>query len=129
MTAVTEIIEDRFSAVLTPDFQSGPAINGRIGERTDDDYLIEALAKGLQVLEALKGHAYEPVSIAYLSKQTGLSYDFCRRSIKTLKVKGWAIEDDRGFRLSVKAMQFSNDFLKWAASLSTTHNSEASELA
>lgn len=110
MTAA--VIDDGFSAVRTPDFQQATT-----NERSDDDYLIEAFAKGLQVLEALKGHAYEPVSIAYLNKQTGLSYDFCRRAIKTLKVKGWAIEDDRGFRLSVKAMQFSKEYWDWAMTL------------
>lgn len=113
MTPMTAIIEDGFSAVLTPDAPRAAITN----DRSDEDYLIEALAKGLQVLEALKGHAYEPVSISYVSKKTGLTYDFCRRAIKTLKVKGWAIEDERGFRLSVKAMQFSDDFLKWAAAI------------
>lgn len=119
MTAIAEMIPDKYSAVLNPDSPPTATFN----ERSDDDYLIEALAKGLQVLEALKGHAYEPVTISYISKQTKLSYDFCRRAIKTLKVKGWAIEDDRGFRLSVKAMQFSDDFLAFAASLTTKHDS------
>lgn len=111
----TVLNTDNFEIAMTPDIPP----NGK-AERSDDDYVIDALAKGLQVLEALKGHAYEPVSIAYLSKQTGRSYDFCRRAIKTLKVRGWAIEDDRGFRLSVKAMQFSENFLAFAASLPAT---------
>lgn len=88
-------------------------------ERSDDDYTIFAFKKGLAVLEALKGQEYEAVSVSEIQRRTKFDYDFCRRALKTLKVCGWAIEDERGWRLSVKAMQFSNDFLAFAASLPT----------
>ena len=120
MQAIGNIIE----SVLTPDAaQEQPAT------RTDDDYVITALKKGLAVLEALKGQAYEPVSIKEIQRRTKFDYDFCRRALRTLKVAGWAIEDDRGWRLSVKAMQFSDEFLSWAATMSHqfTRDSEISE--
>jgi len=116
MQAVAQVLEK----VLTPDLalaldsQEPPP---KPGVRSDDDYTIAALAKGLAVLEALTGQAYEPVTIREIQHRTSFDYDFCRRALKTLKAKGWAIEDDRGWRLSVKAMQFSDSYWKWAATL------------
>lgn len=98
------------SAILTPDQPKA--------DRSDEDYVILALKKGLIVLEALKGQAYESVSIRDIQRRTRFDYDFCRRALKTLKVTGWAIEDDHGWRLSVKAGQFSDQFLTWAAAIS-----------
>lgn len=99
-------------------------------ERSDDDYTIVAFKKGLVVLEALKGQEYEAVSVSEIQRRTKFDYDFCRRALKTLKVCGWAIEDGNGWRLSVKAGQFSGEFLGWAAGISkTTLNSEISEFS
>ncbi len=118
MEAITDIME----RTLTPDAAAAPK-----AERSDDEYVIAAFKKGLAVLEALKGQEYEPVSVREIERRTKFDYDFCRRALKTLKVTGWAIEDSNGWRLSVKAMQFSNDFLKWAASLTGKRDSGTSE--
>jgi len=115
MEQVTEVI----GRVLTPDLATEFK-----NQRDDGQYVIVAFRKGLAVLEALKGHEYEPVSVAEIQRRTKFDYDFCRRALKTLKVCGWAIEDERGWRLSVKAMQFSNDFLAFAASLTGKRDSE-----
>jgi len=109
MTAVAQILEEIQDSNKTP--------IAKPGTRSDDAYVISALADGLKVLEALKGQAYEAVTIREVSRRTCLTYDFCRRALKTLKVSGWTVEDDRGWRLSVKAMQFSSDFIAFAASL------------
>ncbi|MGE0133289.1 MAG: hypothetical protein AB7U82_34865 [Blastocatellales bacterium] len=121
MTAVAQIIEEMNAAPSDRNGDQPPPPMPKAGARRDDnDYLIMALADGLEVLEALKGQAYEPVSIREVERRSGRTYDFCRRALKTLKVTGWAVEDDRGWRLSVKAMQFSDQFLKWAAALAQT---------
>lgn len=112
MTAVAQVLEE-----MNGNGNQPPPPVAKAGSRSDDDYLIMALADGLEVLEALKGQAYEAVSIREVQRRSGRTYDFCRRALKTLKVTGWAVEDDRGWRLSVKAMQFSEHFWEWAASL------------
>lgn len=114
----TVINTDQFQIAMTPDI-----LPNNKAERSDDDYVIAALKKGLAVLEALKGQTYEAVTVSEIQRRTKFDYDFCRRALKTLKVCGWAIEDETGWRLSVKAMQFSDDFLKWAASLPTKRDS------
>lgn len=85
--------------------------------RSDQDYTIDALARGLKVLESLVGHDYEPVRITEVQRRTGFTYDFCMRALRTLKLEGWAVETDRGWKLSVKAMHFSENFVDWAKSL------------
>lgn len=106
-----ESLTDVMTRTLTPD-QDQPG-----KERTDEDYAIAAFKKGLTVLEALKGQEYAPVTIREIQRRTKFDYDFCRRALRTLKVCGWAIEDENGWRLSVKACQFSQDFLKVAIAL------------
>lgn len=59
-------------------------------KRSDEDYEIEALTRGLQVLEALEGIRWEPVDIATVMERTGFSYDFCMRALRTLRLKGYA---------------------------------------
>lgn len=112
-----EAIAETMNNILSPDLaaQTSPA-----NSRTDEDYVIAALKKGLAVMEALKGQTYEPVSVREVAKRTKFDYDFCRRALKTLKVAGWAIEDDNGWRLSVKAMQFSDKFLDFAIAVTNS---------
>lgn len=74
--------------------------------RTDDDYTIDALMKGLQVLEALEGNNFEPVKLRRIQERTRLPYDTCMRAMKTLKVAGLVAETDRGWRLSARFIAF-----------------------
>ena len=59
--------------------------------RDDHRYKIEALSKGLAVLEALEGLRWEPVNVATIMERTGLSRDTVDRTLKTLRLRGYAI--------------------------------------
>lgn len=74
--------------------------------RTDNDYTIDALMKGLQVLEALEGTHFEPVKLRRIEERTRLPYDTCMRAMKTLKVAGLAVETDRGWTFSARFLAF-----------------------
>lgn len=60
--------------------------------RPDADYEIESLTKGLIVLEALEGTAFEPVPLKTVIDRTGFSRDVVMRTLKTLRLKGYAVE-------------------------------------
>lgn len=83
-------------------------------DREDKDYVIDALAKGLKVFEALEGRNFEPVNIARVAQRTGFDRDFCRRALKTLKIAGYAKETLDGWTLGPKAEALSR---KLSASL------------
>lgn len=60
-------------------------------KRPDSDYEIEALSKGLIVLEALEGVRWEPVDVKTIVERTGFTRDLCDRTLKTLRLKGYAV--------------------------------------
>lgn len=64
--------------------------------RCDADYEIDALSKGLKVLEALEGTAFEPVTQKRIEQRTGFSRDIVMRTLKTLRLNGYAVQDERG---------------------------------
>ena len=64
--------------------------------RTDEDYEIEALSKGLQILESLEGVSFEPVSLKKIIERTGLSRDVVDRTLKTLRLRGYAVQNSSG---------------------------------
>lgn len=61
--------------------------------RSDAEYEIAGLSKGIKVLEALEG---KPVSIETVITRTELSYDVTMRALKTLRLIGWAIQLEDG---------------------------------
>ncbi|MEZ5421823.1 MAG: helix-turn-helix domain-containing protein [Pyrinomonadaceae bacterium] len=63
------------------------------GERTDADYEIESLSKGLAVLEALSTPTGEPVPMKRVIERTELPYDTVMRTLKTLRLRGYVKED------------------------------------
>jgi predicted Rossmann fold nucleotide-binding protein DprA/Smf involved in DNA uptake len=65
-------------------------------KRSDADYEIESLTKGLAVLEALEGTNFEPVPIKRILDRTQLPRDVVTRSLKTFRLRGWAVQNDRG---------------------------------
>ncbi len=65
-------------------------------KRTDADYEIEALSKGLAVLEALEGTNFEPVKGSRIEQRTGFSRDLVMRTLKTLRLRGYAVQNERG---------------------------------
>lgn len=76
-------------AVSDPPFMSR-------NRRTDDAYEIEALTKGIAVIEALEGTNFEPVPTGRIVQRTQLSRDTVERSLKTLRLRGWAVQNERG---------------------------------
>ena len=65
-------------------------------KRTDVDYQIESVSKALTVLEALEGTAFEPVRIQRIMQRTGFSKDLCFRTLCTLRLRGYAVRNNRG---------------------------------
>jgi DNA-binding IclR family transcriptional regulator len=61
-----------------------------MANRTDADYEIEALTKGIKVIEALKGIRWEPVTVPTIMERTGFNRDLCDRTLKTLRLHGYA---------------------------------------
>lgn len=67
-----------------------------MNKRDDDQYRIEAFTKTWQVFEALEGTAFEPVKQSRIEKRTGFSRDFTMRALRTLRLHGLAVQNDRG---------------------------------
>ncbi|MEO8649159.1 MAG: helix-turn-helix domain-containing protein [Acidobacteriota bacterium] len=65
-------------------------------KRPDSNYEIEALTKGLVVLEALEGTAFEPVPVKRIIQRTQLPRDTVERSLKTFRLRGYAKQNERG---------------------------------
>jgi DNA-binding IclR family transcriptional regulator len=65
-------------------------------KRSDSDYEIEALTKGLAVLEALEGTNFEPVPVARIIERSQLPRDTVNRTLKTFRLRGWAVQTERG---------------------------------
>lgn len=61
--------------------------------RSDAEYEIAGLTKGIKVLEALEG---KPVTAQVVMERTDFSYDLTTRCLKTLRHNGWAIQTDDG---------------------------------
>jgi DNA-binding IclR family transcriptional regulator len=65
-------------------------------KRDDKDYEIEALSKGLAILEALEGSNFEPVAIGRIIQRSSLPRDIVHRTLRTLRLRGWAVQNERG---------------------------------
>jgi len=62
-----------------------------MAKRSDEEYENESLTRGLLVLEALEGTAWQPVTAKTVMDRTGLSRDQVDRSLKTLRLRGYAV--------------------------------------
>ena len=79
--------------------------------RGDVDYQIEALSKGLAVLEALEGSGFEPVPIERIMERCHLPKDFVFRALRTLRLRGYAIQNGRGeWSVGNRILRFSKDY-------------------
>ena len=65
-------------------------------KRPDEDYEIEAVSKAAAVLEALEGTAFEPVPVQRIIDRTGFKRDFVERALKTWRLRGYAVQNDKG---------------------------------
>jgi hypothetical protein len=59
-------------------------------ERADIEYRLEKLDWGLKVLETLLTAPSKGYSTVDMQKLTNLPYDFCKRALITLKLRGYA---------------------------------------
>ena len=80
-------------------------------KRDDAAYEIESLTKGLLVLEALEGIGFEPVRVQAVMDRTGFTRDLCDRSLKTLRMKGYAAQTPDGrWTLGQRLLKFSGRY-------------------
>ncbi len=78
--------------------------------RPDSEYEIESLTKGLLVLEALVGVNFEPVSVLTIMERTGFNRDLVDRSLKTLRMKGYAVQTKQGWTLGTRLLKLSERY-------------------
>jgi DNA-binding IclR family transcriptional regulator len=96
--------------------------------RSDQDYAIDAGLRLLKVLEALEGTQFEPVSIQRVAERTGFTYDFCMRALRTLKIAGFATQNDRGlWAVGPKLLRFSKEFYLYCLMVAEGQSSGISE--
>lgn len=75
--------------------------------RSDAEYEIGGLSKGIKVLEALEGTAFEPVGIRTVIERTDLPRDIVTRALKTLRLLGYAIETpDKKWTIGKRFVRF-----------------------
>jgi DNA-binding IclR family transcriptional regulator len=80
-------------------------------KRPDEDYEIESLTKGLVVLEALEGEAFEPVPVRRIVERAQLPRDTVDRTLKTLRLRGYAKQNDRGeWMVGERLLRLSNRY-------------------
>lgn len=60
------------------------------GERADIEYQLQKLDWGLKVLETLLTAPSKGYSTVDMQRLTGYPYDFCKRALYTLKLRGYA---------------------------------------
>ncbi|HUF02826.1 MAG TPA: helix-turn-helix domain-containing protein [Aridibacter sp.] len=78
-------------------------------ERSDEDYEILTLSKGLIVLEALEGTLEEPIPITRITERTGFDRNFTMRALRTLRLKGYAVQHLSGdWMLGTKITRFAD---------------------
>lgn len=65
-------------------------------KRPDSKYQIESVSKALAVLEALEGRNFEPVSVQKIMERTGFNRDTVDRNLKNFRLRGYAIQNERG---------------------------------
>jgi IclR family pca regulon transcriptional regulator len=75
----------------------------------DPDFVL-SLARGLAIIEAFEGHK-EGLSVADLSRQTGLSRAAVRRVLITLQALGYAELSGRVFRLRTRVLKLGFSYL------------------
>jgi len=95
--------------------------------RSEEDYQLDVLRRGLKVLEALEGTNFEPVSIQRVSERSGQSYDFCRRALLTFKLAHYATQADRGWQVGPRLLKFSTRFNDLCVAAVTAESSATAE--
>lgn len=81
-------------------------------KRTDYEYEIVALTNGIKVFEALETHRWEPVSVATIMERTYLPRDIVDRSLKTLRINGYAVQVDGKWTVGRRLIRISESIVK-----------------
>jgi DNA-binding IclR family transcriptional regulator len=81
-------------------------------KRPDEDYEIESLTKGRIVLEALEGRRWEPVPIATIVERTGFSRDLVDRTLKTLRLGGYAVQVGKEWTIGKRFIRLAESVAK-----------------
>ena len=88
-------------------------------KRSPKQYANENAIQTIKVLEALEGTNFEPVTIDKICERVGtiseidkaLTWDKARRILLTLKLLGWATENDKNeWTLGARILRFSNRY-------------------
>ncbi|HEX8500768.1 MAG TPA: hypothetical protein VF659_09265 [Pyrinomonadaceae bacterium] len=98
------------------------------GTRDESQYALDTGLRLLKVLEALEGTNFEPISIERVQQRTGFSYDFCRRALITLKLAGFAAEQNRKWMPGPKIVRFGTNFNALCLASMERRSSDESEL-
>lgn len=77
------------------------------------EYEIEAATKVLQVLETLEGIGFEPVTVSTVVARSGFTRDFCFRALKTLEMRGYAIEENRRWTAGKRLVRLSQQIVRY----------------
>lgn len=79
------------------------------GKRTDADYEIEAISKGLAVIEVLIDE--EPIKERGIAKKTQFSRDLVMRTMRTLRLRGYAVQNEttREWRVGPRLIRLAGD--------------------
>lgn len=83
-----------------------------MAERTDADYEIESLSKGIAVLEALSTPNGEPIAMKRVLERTELPYDTVMRTLKTLRLRGYAAENDGKWSFGQRYLRLVGDTVR-----------------
>lgn len=82
-----------------------------MSKRDAKEYAVEKTVHTLKVLESLDGTLREPVTIKRVVERTKLQYDAVRSILITLKLNGWAAQNEQGlWMLGTKLMRFGENF-------------------
>lgn len=84
--------------------------------RSDAEYEVGGLTKGIKVLEALEGSAFQPVTVATIIERTEFPRDIVDRSLKTLRLNGYAIQTEDGkWTIGRRAIRFAGSVTRHKA--------------
>lgn len=70
--------------------------------RANKEYEIQALTKGLLVLQALEGSHVEPIPFKRIVERAKINANYCFRALKTLEIAGLARETERGWMTTTR---------------------------
>jgi hypothetical protein len=73
----------------------------KLPKRADSDYEIEAVSKARLIIETLVEE--QPITDRKLAEKLGFKKDLVMRTLRTYRIGGWAIRDDKTFQWSVGA--------------------------